>query len=150
MSVKTIAKSILNRTSGPGEFSWGSAISTGVNGYFAYSTFSDARENGDSFGSSIMQGGRDLALGYVLGPGAYIALDLAKELPGAITSGAETMGQMGRSMARTNLNTPFTNAQFTDSQQAFTMRQAGMQAAQKSKYALNQAILGNEARYLHC
>lgn len=149
MSVKTVAKSILNRVSGSESFSVGTVINTGVNGYFAYSTFSDARENGDSFGSAALQGGRDLALGYVLGPKAFIALDLLKEVPGAITSGAETLGQMGRSMARTNLNTPFSNATFTDSKQAFTMRQAGMQAAQKAKYSLNQAILGNEARYLH-
>ena len=44
---------------------------------------------------------------------------------------------------------PFYNATFNDTQQAYTMRQAGMQLAENSKYNLQQSLMGNEAAMLH-
>lgn len=128
---------------------FGSVGGFAVNSYFAYGTYSDARNEGRGFIASAAEGGMDLALGYVLGPMAYMGYSVAKEIPGAVVSGAETVGQMGRTMAKTSMNTPFATAQFQDTQQAFTMRQAGMQVAQRAKYALSQSIMGEEARHLH-
>ena len=142
------AKKAFSKVTNTG-LSIGSVVGVGINGTFAVGDYNDMRDQGAGVGESMLSAGADFALGYVLGPWAYLGYSIAKELPGAIVSGAETMGQMSRSMTRANLNKPFSTAQFEDSQQAFTMRQAGMQTAQKAKYALNQAILGNEARYLH-
>ena len=55
---------------------------------------------------------------------------------------------MSRSMNRGAINAPFSNATFVDTQQAYTMRQAGMQMAQASRYNLQQTLLGNEAQYM--
>ena len=52
-------------------------------------------------------------------------------------------------MDRANRNIPFSNATFVDTKQAYTMRQAGMQLAQASKYNLQQAMLGNEASMMY-
>ena len=42
----------------------------------------------------------------------------------------------------------FAHAQFNDTEQAYTMRQAGMAIAKRSRYNINQAMLGNEAKYM--
>ena len=55
---------------------------------------------------------------------------------------------MQRSMNKTSRQTPFSNAQFRDYNQAFTMRQAGLQMAEASRYNLQQTLMGNEASYL--
>ena len=52
-------------------------------------------------------------------------------------------------MDRTNRHVPFANATFVDTKQAYTMRQAGMQLAEASKYNLQQSLLGNEATSMY-
>ena len=44
---------------------------------------------------------------------------------------------------------PFRNYTFVDGPQIATMRQAGLALARRSKYELQQTVMGNEARYLH-
>ena len=41
---------------------------------------------------------------------------------------------------------PFANSTFVDTQQTYTMRQAGMNLARQGQYAMQQAMLGDEAR----
>ena len=41
---------------------------------------------------------------------------------------------------------PFSNSTFIDTQQTYTMRQAGMNLAKQSKYNIQQAMMGDEAR----
>ena len=73
---------------------------------------------------------------------------LAKGVPQAAIGATEKLGKMQRGMNKTSRQKPFQNAVFQDYNRAFTMRQAGMQAAQRSQYNLQQAIMGNEAQYL--
>lgn len=84
-----------------------------------------------------------------LGISGMLTLGAIKYAPQLAVGGAMKMGQMARSMDRSARNVPFANSTFADSKQAFTMRQAGMQLAQASKYNLQQSLLGNEAASLH-
>ena len=43
----------------------------------------------------------------------------------------------------------FGEAEFMDTQQLATMRQAGMELAKMSQYNLQQSMMGNEAQYMH-
>lgn len=126
----------------------GSVFSHGMAAYGAYSDYNDSRNNGRSRLASVAKAGTEFALGEVLGFWGYTAYNLAKTVPSAVVGGVEGMAKMQRSMNKTSRQKPFGNAYFNDHSQAMTMRQAGMQMAQASRYNLQQAILGNEAQYL--
>ena len=65
-----------------------------------------------------------------------------------IVGAAEGAAKLQRNMNKASRQVPFQNAQFRDYNQAMTMRQAGMQMAQASRYNLQQTLMGNEAQYL--
>lgn len=124
-----------------------SAFNHGMAAHGAYTDYTDARNEGKGKLASIARAGTEFALGELMG-GWYFPYQLAKAVPSATVSGLEGMSKMQRSMNKTSRQAPFQNASFKDYNQAMTMRQAGMQMAQASKYNLQQAIMGNEAQYL--
>ena len=126
----------------------GTVFNVGLNSYFAAKTYQDARSQGQGVIGSTISAASDFALGEILGFKGMLLYGAASALPKGIVAGAETMGKIERQMNQQSRLTPFANAHFNDYNQAFTMRQAGMQAAQQSKYNLQQALLGNEAQYL--
>lgn len=125
----------------------GSAFQHGMSAYGAYGDYSSARKEGKGKLTSLARAGTEFAIGELMG-GWYLPYQLAKVVPSAAVGGLEGMSKMQRSMNKTSRQAPFQNASFKDYNQAMTMRQAGMQMAQASKYNLQQAIMGNEAQYL--
>lgn len=119
----------------------------GMAGYGAYGDYKDARERGRGKLTSLATAGTEFALGELMGAW-YLPYQLAKSAPSMVVGGLEGMAKMQRSMNKTSRQVPFQNATFKDYSQAMTMRQAGMQMAQASRYNLQQAIMGNEAQYL--
>ena len=119
----------------------------GMAGYGAYNDYKDARERGRGKLTSLATAGTEFALGELMG-GWYFPYQIAKAAPSMVVGGLEGMAKMQRSMNKTSRQVPFQNATFKDYRQAMTMRQAGMQMAQASRYNLQQAIMGNEAQYL--
>jgi hypothetical protein len=77
-----------------------------------------------------------------------MAMQILPALPEAAVNGYEALGKLTRQMNQQGKQVPFVNAGFHDYNQAFTMRQAGMQMAQASQYNLQQSLMGNEAAYL--
>ena len=130
--------------------SLGKAINYGMTGYFGISAYNDARNEGKGRISAIGSGIMNVVLPEILGGGMYMALDFGSELPGLAVSGAQGLPRMAREQERVVRNqAPFQANTFVDSQQIYTMRQAGMALAEQSKYQLEQTIMGNEAQYLH-
>lgn len=127
----------------------GNVINGGFGAYFGISGYNTAREEGNGVISSLAAGATEAILPMLMTPTGYAMYVAATELPGVAVSAAESYGQYGRNLARQSKQTPFQNSQFNDTQQTFTMRQAGMALAQKSKYSLQQTTLGNEAQYMH-
>lgn len=127
----------------------GKAVGIGLTGYFAVDGYNTARQEGNGVISSAVSGLSEAALPMLMGGWGYAAYAAVTELPGAAVSAVESYGQYGRNLARQNKQTPFMNSQFTETQQTYTMRQAGMQLAQRSKYNLQQSMLGDEARHMH-
>lgn len=125
----------------------GSAMSVGMPLYFGMQEYKAAREEGNSM---LMSGARavgDFAVSEMMGMG-YLGLQLAPLIPKGAVGLAESLNSMSRSMNQAAVAGPFSNATFNDTQQTYTMRQAGMQLAQASKYNLQQTLMGNEAQYL--
>lgn len=121
----------------------------GLNAGFMVDSYVDERNNGNGMIGSAANAIIDNALPMVVGAGTYMLGAAAIAAPGLIVSGAEKLNASTRAMEKSGRNTPFGNAQFADSQQAYTMRQAGMALAQQSKYNVQQSLIGNEARHLH-
>ena len=130
-----------------GKFGKMSMLGLGINAMFSVSDYKYARESGASTMGAVASAGATFAAGEVLG-GWMLPAMLAKELPGALVSGAESLGKVQRSMDMNARPIPFAGTNFNDHQQAYTMRQAGMQIAQQSQYNLQQSMLGQEATYL--
>lgn len=127
----------------------GSVIGAGVSGYFMYDTYKNSRNEGNG---AIVSGAKALGEQAVMsatGLGLYTAFQAVPAIAGLGVKGYEALASQARSMANLSANRPFQNVQFNDSQQAFTMRQAGMKLAEASKYNIQQATLGNEANFLH-
>lgn len=120
----------------------------GMAGYGAYSDYKDARDQGRGKLASVAKAGTEFALGELMGFGWYAGYQIAKAAPSMIVGGLEGAAKMQRSMNKTSRQVPFQNATFKDYRQAMTMRQAGMQMAQASRYNLQQTLMGNEAQYL--
>lgn len=115
---------------------------------FAISDYRDAREAGHGVGGSVVRAGVEFAKGELLG-GWYIAAMLAKSAPTIAVSTMEGLNTMSRSMNSVQRRQVFGDAQFQDTQQLATMRQSGMELAKMSQYNLQQALMGNEAEYMH-
>ena len=108
------------------------------------SDYKDARNQGHGVITSAAKAGMLYALG-----NAALPITIAKELPSLIVSGVDTLQRTSREMNNATRFQTFGNAEFHDTKQLATMRQAGMELAKMSQYNLQQAIMGNEAQYMH-
>ena len=121
-----------------------------LSSYFAYDTYKEERAQGNSRLGALGKATLDFVMPEILGPWGYIGYELTKAAPGLIYNGAQTMSQQVRQMERNVRDqSPFRANTFVDSQQIYTMRQAGMALAEQSKYALQQSLMGDEARFMH-
>ena len=127
----------------------GKIIGGGFAAYSAVDGYNTARQEGNGVVSSAVSGLAEAALPLLMGGWGYAAYVAATELPALTVNALEAYSQYGRNLARQSKQTPFMNAKFNETQQTYTMRQAGMQLAQRSKYNLQQSMLGDEARYMH-
>ena len=122
----------------------------GINGIFGVlqgvNEYQNARENGDGFISSVGQGAFEGVLGMY--PWLWAGYHGLKDGPRAIVEGVAAADTWRRNLARSNSNQAFVNAQFEDTQQVHTMRQAGMAIAQLSRYNTQISMMGNEAQYM--
>lgn len=115
---------------------------------FAVSDYNESRNSGDSVLKAGAKAGTLFVAGEMLG-GWMMPVMLAKQLPTLAVSGIEATQNITRKMNSTARIQTFGEAQFQDTQQLATMRQAGMELAKMSQYNLQQSIMGNEAQYMH-
>lgn len=137
----------VNGNSSAKKVGFGQVLGHSMSVYGAYSDYKYARDGGSSRLGAVASAATEFAMAEMLG-GWYLPIQLAKAIPSAAVKATEGIGKMQRSMNKTSRQVPFQNATFNDHSQAFTMRQAGMQAAQQSRYNLQQSLMGNEASYL--
>lgn len=126
----------------------GRSINALMNLGFAVSDYNESRNSGDSVLKAGAKAGTLFVAGEMLG-GWMMPVMLAKQLPTLAVSGIEATQNITRKMNSTARIQTFGEAQFQDTQQLATMRQAGMELAKMSQYNLQQSIMGNEAQYMH-
>lgn len=120
-------------------------LGAGMNSYFAVSGYQDSRAEGNGVISSAVSSAGDFALGYLIGWPAYLAMDGIPALASFGVDAYDSLSAYSRQLQKQRRNVPFQNATFVDSQQTYTMRQAGMNLARQGQMAAQQTTLGNEA-----
>ena len=115
---------------------------------FAISDYNQARNAGDGVIKAGAKAGAQFVAGEMLG-GWMMPVMLAKQVPTMAISAIEGTQKITRQMNSTGRIQTFGEAEFRDTQQLATMRQAGMELAKMSQYNLQQSIMGNEAQYMH-
>ena len=115
---------------------------------FAINDFNEARDAGDGVIKAGVKAGAQFVAGEMLG-GWMMPVMLAKQVPTMAISAIEGTQKITRQMNSTGRIQTFGEAEFRDTKQLATMRQAGMELAKMSQYNLQQSIMGNEAQYMH-
>ena len=115
---------------------------------FAINDYNSARESGESVAKAGVKAAGLFVAGEMLGPWMFPVMAM-KSLPSLAVAGVEATQGVTRKMNSTTRIQTFGEAQFQDTQQLATMRQAGMEMAKMSQYNLQQSIMGNEAQYMH-
>lgn len=131
-----------------GRYAMQHKTSTAFGLWQGFDTYKSSREEGNSAVASLGKAGFDAVTGSLLSVKGNIALAALTALPEGIMEGKKMYTQYNnklRTLARQNA---FQSAQFNDTEQVHTMRQAGMAIAQRSKYNMQQAMLGHEASYM--
>lgn len=125
-----------------------SSLNHGFALYSAWDAYDTSREEGNGVGVSLMKGAFEGTMSEILKPGASIMFGLLTEVPAMAINGIDTYNQYARQLGAVQRSQAFQTAQFNDTEQAYTMRQAGMAIAERSRYNTQQAMLGNEAKYM--
>lgn len=121
-------------------------VNVGLGGAFSISDYNDMRDNGNGVISSALMAAGNFAVSNMVGMPFYLATTMAPALAQGAVDGFDALASYGRSLDLQAQNKPFSNSTFVDTQQTYTMRQAGLNLARQSKYATQQAMLGDEAR----
>lgn len=112
--------------------------------------YMEARNEGQGVISSLGSAAVGYAIPEVLGFKGYLAFEAIRTLPSVATEAYESLSTTMRLNEKMKRNqAPFQQMTFVDGPQIATMRQAGLALAKRSKYELQNTMMGNEARYLH-
>lgn len=137
--IKSIGKELMNYASH-------NKLNIGMGAYFGYDTYSEDRNEGHGMAYSLADAALEAALPMISMP-AYIAYEALSNAD-MLVQGYDSMEKWSRQVAREQSNRAFASAHFNDTEQGYTMRQRGMAIAQRSKYNMEQAMMGNEAKYM--
>lgn len=127
----------------------GGIVGLSMNVYGFVDDYKSQRQEGHGKAISTLTAAGNAAIFEAVGFKGMLGLGALKHGPEMIVNGVMKANSIAREMDSSTRNTPFINSTFADSNQAYTMRQAGMQLAQASKYNLQQTLMGNEASSMH-
>lgn len=128
-----------------GKLALGSMALKAGTGYMSYQS---SRNEGKSPVESAVSAAGSAFLISKAGPANLAIAKTLASVPSVAANAYYGIDQRRRQMGRMSHSMPFETATFVDTQQAYTMRQAGMKMAQRSQYNVQQAMLGNEAQYM--
>lgn len=128
-------------------FGGGGALNAGFAAWQAMDAYNESRQDGSGRVTSAVKGVADAALWWAA-PMQMMALEAVSAIPGAAVDFAQWQASYRRQLGREQRQAAFQSAAFQDTQATYTMRQAGMAIAERSRYNTQQAMLGREASYM--
>lgn len=129
-------------------FLWNNKFDVGFGVIGGISDYQDAREEGKNVINASASAVAEGALPYILGMPMYLGYEMLTSGPTGALEVSHAYDQYKRKLALESRNQAFQSAHFNDTEQTYTMRQAGLAIAKRSEYNIQQAMLGNEARYM--
>lgn len=128
----------------------GKGFSAGLNMFMTFNTFKSNKERGDGTLQAAIKAGANFAIYDAMGMGATMGLHALTSAPKLALNGIEKFNSMSRTMnSMSRFQTFGEGNSFVDTQELATMRQSGMEMAKQSQYMMQQAMMGNEAQYMH-
>jgi hypothetical protein len=142
MSVKSLGKAMAKKLGEAGYVK--TALTAGILGH----SYAQARNEGQSKASAVIGTVGESVVASVMHPAVYVLGGLAIGAPKAGVQFYEAFSRKARELERAG-SAPFMTNTFVDTQQTYTMRQAGVAMLQQAKYNVENHMLGNEAQFLH-
>ncbi len=124
------------------------AFNVGIGGIFAAGTYDEARQSGDGVASSALQAAGDFAGTMLMGGGLYMGLQMVSAAGEGLIQGYNALDQKRHQAGRDMQQRAFGSAEFNDTEQTFTMRQAGMAIARRARGNADLVQLGHEAQFM--
>lgn len=128
---------------------WGQKLEIGAIGATGIMSYSQARNEGESVPGAVAQATADAFLINLIGWKKYLAGGAAMMATKGAAVGITHANIKAREMERAGSAAPFAGNTFVDTEQTYTMRQAGMNMIQNSIHNTKAALLGNEAQLFH-
>lgn len=117
--------------------------------YSGVATYNDARNNGASVIGAAAQGVTDALIIDLIGWPAYLGIQGTLGLGAVAKESFMIANEKAHQYNRLGTASPFSTATHVDTQQSYTMRQAGLTQIQNSMLNTKKAVMGNEAMFMH-
>lgn len=121
-------------------------LAIGAAGVIAYKS---AKDGGETEESAKLSAFKEGAAATLLSPTLYYPMKFGAGLAEKGVRELAKLDQTARKYADGGTSAAFSSKTFMDNKQLFTMRQAGMALIQQAKYNAADAMIGNEAAFMH-
>ena len=125
-------------------------VNVALTGYFSYDAYQEAKRSGSGTVGALGSAAMPMALPLLLPGGmlGYLGFELATSAPGLAADAYRSIRDYRRKLGQEQRHFAFQNASFQENQQTFTMRQAAMAIAERTRYNRDIALQGHEAKYM--
>lgn len=125
-------------------------INVALTGYFGYDAYQEAKRSGSGTVGAMGSAMSSMALPFLLPGGilGYAGFELATSAPGLAVDAYRGIRDYRRKLGQEQRHMAFQNASFQENQQTYTMRQAAMAIAERTRYNREVAMMGREAKYM--
>lgn len=127
----------------------GGTVGLAATTYSGVASYNDARNNGSGVIGAAAQGITDALIIDLIGWPAYLAWQGAAGLGSLGKQAFIQSNEMAREYSRLGTAGPFSTATHVDTEQSYTMRQAGISQIQQNMFNTKKAVMGNEAMFMH-
>ena len=119
-----------------------------MTGYFAVDAYQEAKREGRGTAGALGSAAMSAVLPIVMGVPGYLGFELVTSAPGLAAEAYGGLSKYRRELGQKQRHIAFQNASFQENQQTYTMRQAAMAVAERTRYNRDIALQGHEAKYM--
>lgn len=124
-------------------------IGTAATVYSGVAGYNDARNEGAGVVGAAAKGITDALIIDLIGWPAYLGIAGTMGAASIAKSAGKAAFEKSQQYNRLGTAQPFSTATHVDSEQSYTMRQAGLSQIQNNMFNTKKAVMGNEAMHMH-
>lgn len=119
-----------------------------MTGYFAMDSYQEAKREGKGTAGALGSAAMSAVLPMTMGILPWMGFELVTSAPGMAASAYGSLSKYRRELGQKQRHIAFQNASFQENQQTYTMRQAALAIAERTRYNRSLALQGHEAKYM--